>query len=230
MVPVVLGPPASVSRVLPSPFSGPREPEGTCPVSLGQPWAGQWEIRAVSQARLCLPSTWLPVHKVGCRSSGLQGPLTFTALDPEGQGPTVPPGVGPGTGRRLSLAFMGFSCEDWDGDQGSPTPPGLGIRRWPPTPPRALGGQTTLPNLSPWGISRPSQAVWLLLLEKNVFCSHHPRAGGRWDGASGRQGRVGVGGEGKPNRVPAWCLSKPWTLLTPLPRTQKGESPNPHPG
>ena len=87
-------------------------------------------------ARPCLPSTWLPVHKVGCRSSGLQGPLTVAALDPEGQGPTVPPGVG------------------------------LGIRRWPPAPPRALGGQTTLPNPSPWGFSRPSQAVWLLLLEK----------------------------------------------------------------
>ena len=117
-------------------------------------------------ARPCLPSTWLPVHKVGCRSSGLQGPLTVTALDPESQGPTVPPGVGLGIGRRLSLAFTGFSCEDWDGEQGSPTPPGLGIRRWPPTPPRALGGQTTLPNPSPWGFSRPSQAVWLLLLEK----------------------------------------------------------------
>lgn len=102
-VPLVLSPLASMSRVPLLPLFWPQGTRRNLPGQLGTTtgWAAG-DPGCVSGQALCLPSTWLPIHKVGCRSSGLQGPLTVVALDPEAQGPTVPAGVGPGTGRRLS--------------------------------------------------------------------------------------------------------------------------------
>lgn len=92
-------------------------------------------------------------------------------------------------------------------------------------PPAALGGQTTLPNPSPWGSSRLSWAVWLLLLEQ---CFLFPSCQGqRVMGWGFREAGQGVGWGGKHNPVPACCLSKPWTLLTPLPRTRQENPPTP---
>lgn len=89
---------------------------------------------------------------------------------------------------------MGFSYEDWEG---SPTLPGLGIRRWPPPPQGPCVGRPPSPIHRPGFFSRSSQAVWPPLLEKMFSVPVMPGLEG--DGMGGfreeGQGRGGRGGE-----------------------------------
>ena len=177
-----------------SPSSGPREPEETCRVSAGQQWTGRWEMGALSRARPYV-------------SRGLGSPsITWGAGAVASRGPCH----GPWTLKTGALQ----SLQGWDQRQAGGclshsrassmrTP--LETKGAPPPfrlawgsgggPPAALGGQTTLPNPSPWGSSRLSWAVWLLLLE---LCFLFPSCQGQramgWGFREAGQG-VGWGGE-----------------------------------
>ena len=101
------------------------------PLPLFWPWGARRNLGdpgCVSGQALCLPSTWLPIHKVACRSSGLQGPRLSRPLTLKPRVPQSLQGWDQGQAGGC-CTFMGF-YEDWDGD---------------------LCGQTTFPNLSPWG-------------------------------------------------------------------------------
>ena len=175
------------------------------PLPLFWPWGARRNLGdpgCVSGQALCLPSTWLPIHKVACRSSGLQGPRLSRPLTLKPRVPQSLQGWDQGQAGGC-CTFMGF-YEDWDGD---------------------LCGQTTFPNLSPWGFFQAQPGCLASPPGKNVFCSHHARPGGRWDG--GLQGsRAGQGCAGRGSLIVSLPGAFPsCELYSPLCQEPKRETP-----